>query len=840
MLSVSLGHEFISVLAVLVAFFCGIALGGWTLDGHISCSAYPDRWYVILELIIGCWALILMVLIPWLNPLISKTIGVAPSPLHHWTVSFVYPFCVLLPATLAMGATLPAIDRFYDQVKGEGGNIAGLYGINTLGAVVGTAATTFLLIPAFGLATSSVLLALLNVLVAAGVLTVRSSIRDRAVTKMVETAADRGLTRVLITLFITGLLGIGFETLMIRILSQLLENTVFSFAVILIVFLLGTSVGAGIYHRIQKSFSGDRLLPWLLIGCGMSCLCSIALLFVITPLFSFLQEMLGGSKHGSVIAELAVSLVVFLFPTVFMGAIFSNLAQSLKRLDYGAGRALCLNTFGGALGPLLFVVLLLPVIGSIPSLLIIPLGYVFCMPQWRLRMLPPVALVLGGAMMVAFSLKPERLLTLQDGESVVHYREGVMASVAVVKDEEDGLHLKVNNHFQMGGTTSVFSDRRQAYLPMLLHPGPSDMLFLGLGSGVTFGALGMFPDIEATGVELLPEVIETLPLFEKAAGDIGGYGNLNVQQADARRYVSTTSKRYDIIVADLFHPARDGAGSLYTLEHFRTIKSKLADGGIFCQWLPLYQLDLEMFKVITNTFLQVFPDGQAYLAHYSIDQPIIGLIGGTDTLRYPEKWYQKRLAGRALRRQMSGFGYDSIYSLLGTFIGGGEALHALCDGSAINTDRYPIVQFRAPDFVYSAGQPAGERLLNLLEEIGMPDPESILTEVITEEDYLARERLISYWQARDSFLQLGTQVNRTSDVRELYERARKPLLAVVRQSVDFSAAYFPLISIAYDLYPHDRDSSYTLLRDLELANPLRREAGALRRKLFHDSVGNTL
>ena len=104
------------------------------------------------------------------------------------------------------------------------------------------------------------------------------------------------------------------------------------------------------------------------------------------------------------------------------------------------------------------------------------------------------------------------------------------------------------------------------------------------------------------------EVIEAVPYFEKVTGDISKYANLHIVNADARRYVNASESKYDVVIADLFHPARDGAASLYTLEHFNAIKNLLNEKGIFCQWLPLYQLDLATFKIITRTFMEAFPD----------------------------------------------------------------------------------------------------------------------------------------------------------------------------------------------------------------------------------------
>ena len=195
-------------------------------------------------------------------------------------------------------------------------------------------------------------------------------------------------------------------------------------------------------------------------------------------------------------------------------------------------------------------------------------------------------------------------------------------TVFVVEDREGHYYLKVNNKFLMGSTASQFSDGRQGHIPLLLHPNPKRALFLGLGTGVTFAAGALHPSLSADGVELVPEILQVLPYFEKATGSFDKYPQLNIHVADARRYINTSQEFYDLIVADLFHPARDGAGFLYTAEHFDAIRARLAPGGIFCQWLPLYQMDLDVLRLIIRTFLKVFPEGNAFLATSACRHPL--------------------------------------------------------------------------------------------------------------------------------------------------------------------------------------------------------------------------
>jgi spermidine synthase len=150
MLSVGLGHEFVSVLAVVAAFFGGLALGGWALHRRMAAGSNPGYWYAALELVIGLWALALIRLIPWLNQYLPKLIPIYASIYHQWTIAFLTPFLLLLPATFSMGGTFPAMERMLYHLSSSKSTVGGLYATNTFGAVSGTLCITYFVIPALG------------------------------------------------------------------------------------------------------------------------------------------------------------------------------------------------------------------------------------------------------------------------------------------------------------------------------------------------------------------------------------------------------------------------------------------------------------------------------------------------------------------------------------------------------------------------------------------------------------------------------------------------------------------------------------------------------------------
>src|SRR6185503_15255902 len=120
--------------------------------------------------------------------------------------------------------------------------------------------------------------------------------------------------------------------------------------------------------------------------------------------------------------------------------------------------------------------------------------------------------------------------------------------------------------------------------------------------------------------------------------------NLKLHIADARRFVRSSVEQYDVIVADLFHPYRDGAGALYTQEHFAAVRGRLATNGLFCQWLPLHQLDEPTLRVVIQTFLKEFPNAQAWLLRFNVNVPVLGLVGWNGGYHFSTNWIENHLA----------------------------------------------------------------------------------------------------------------------------------------------------------------------------------------------------
>lgn len=821
-LGIWLGHDMAAVLAVVTAFFFGLSGGAWLLQGPIGRSVAPWRWYAGCEAVIALWALVLSIGLGPANAWLAHWMGPTPTPLLHWSLAFLATLLLLLPATLAMGATLPAMERLLGWLPSRGFAIGALYGANTLGAVAGVLVCALVLVPTWGLGRTTLVCAALSTVCA---VLVWPAFRARRVADPVTVHAGLltapGLAGALAA---TGLLGIGFEVTVVRVLSQVTHNTVYTFAMVLAVYLTGTAIG-GFAWQLWHDPTADpvrrrRLLLLLLAG---ACLLSAAALSASPALAVALAASLPATPAGAMSAEAGLAVIVFALPAVLMGACFSHLAVEARVRGLGLGPALALNTLGGAVAPPLFGVVVLPLAGSFAALGLLSAGYLALSGATR-RDAWPLWPGAAGVALAAFALPPLNLVDVPEDGRLAFHREGVGASVSVTEDASGVRRLRINNREQEGSSASFVADARMAYLPLLLHPAPHNVLFLGLGTGVTAHAAAELDGVEVTVAELLPEVVAASALFRSTAEEAAAPVP-RIVVADARRFVRAGGPGFDVIVADLFHPARSGAGALFTREHFEAIGARLAPDGLFCQWLPLHQLDLETLASIVAAFRGAFPEAVAVLATHSLDTPVLGLVAGRSLPRADVAAVESRLAAVRPDRRAQ-LRLEDPFTVLGTQVADSAALARFADTAVPNTDDMPVVAHRAPRLAYAPDSTPRQRLGALLDRLEARDSPAPREASGTPADRLAR-----YREARNLFLRAGMDVQPVPDPRVMASRLKDPLLDIVRRSPEFRPAYDPLLRIAAALAPLDPDGADALLRDLEQANPGRPEAARQRAAL---------
>ena len=700
LIGLAIGHEYASLLGVIGAFFAGLSLGSWLADRSPFSRMSGALLYSIAETVVAVTSVAAYYLLPSMGRLCAWILGETPAAALQWGVSFALPMLLLLPATAAMGASFPAIERLASTLSPRRRTIAALYACNTFGAVVGVVLSAYFLLPRMGHGNALFVFVAINLVCAAATCLYPRGSR----------ATNSGFApidpRYVAMLFCTGFLGLGVEIASVRALAQVFEGTIYSYAAALAVFLLGTAGGAAIYQANESRLSHPRTTGALLLSLAVASQLTVLGLDSARVVYSASRGLFGDDLPGVIAAEATIATLALAIPTLLMGATFSHLTQ-LVRVHHGSiGSAVAVNTLGAALAPLAFGVWLLPELGIRGALAVIGLGYMALTVLTAKPVWPAYAAALAIAALAPASVA---ITTLRPGEWLVTRLEGRLATASVIGKGSER-HLRVNNRYQMGGTgeEALRIQQRQTHVPMLLHPDPRHVLFLGVASGITTGAATHYPITRIDAVELIPETLSLLPFFEPHNMLVARHPNVRLIAGDARRFVRAARTRYDVIIGDLFHPALDGAGALYTLEHFTAIRSLLSESGIFCQWLPAYQLDDATMRTIVVTFLEAFPQGFAVIADESLGYPAVGLVGGAASL-------EARTVPPDLGRRLAALGMKGELERSGSFIAGADHLRSYVSDAKVATDDFPRVVYSAPRFAVRRRSVAYGRLDPLLQ-----------------------------------------------------------------------------------------------------------------------------
>ena len=778
--AIGLGHEWPAAIAVVGAFFFGLAIGAFALDRRIAQSARPALWFAALEAVIGCWGLVSPWLIGYGNELAPILVGATPHPLRYWLIATLLPWLVLAPATIAMGGTLTAADRLIHAVLPAGPRIGRAYAWNTAGAAAGVLLATFALMPRLGPEGAVRLLGVANLSLALVLLWhARTAATAPAATveRPVRTGRSRrALARALV---LTGFLGIGFEVLMLRGMAQVFEGTIYSLAAALVVYLVGTALGGAAYQRFLATRGERRTLTPLVLGTALSCLAAYAALPLVRHGYRALRLALGDGMAAVATAEVLSAIPLLLLPTICMGALFCHLAEASRNAAGGIGWALGMNTAGGLAAPAIVGVVLVPHLGLRWSAAVVACGYLLLafrpgpVPRWAL------ALPLVGAFLLPSETS---LVKLREGERIIEHRTGVLASVTVT-DRPDQRNLRINNRFQMAGTSvrALRIQRLEAHLPLLLHPAPREALFLGIGSGISAGAALAHPGLSVDAVELVPETVAVLDRFSSHNNAVAESPDARVLAGDARRFVRTTKRRYDVVVGDLFHPARDGAAFLYTVEHFAAIEQRLAAGGIYCQWLPLYQLSPEMLRLTLRSFAAVFPHFEVWLAGIDPEYPALGLLGSREPPEFDSGRVARIIAGGGpLQSQLRQAAIRNPVQLATLFVAGEDTLRRVMGDGPLNRDAFPRMLFEAPAFTYERGVAPYRTLDALFRETSrLETPERAAARFAT-----GSARLEAAFRARDIYFEALLAFDRIDTAT-----AVTAFSAAAAESRDFTLAY---------------------------------------------------
>lgn len=686
------GQTVQSAAVVLSCYFFGMALG-YKLAARWVEKVKPLTGYAIAELVVAAWAFVVPLLLKFAaSPGVSGLLN-AESPTIQILVRAVASFVLLLPATVALGATLPFIA---EAVKG----LALAYALNVAGAFFGVIVGTMYLIEAVGVAGSSYVAAALSAFCALIALVLR---KPRETKPAMQTETFGLKSRWTWLAAVSGFGVLALQVLYIRLFSLVLHNSVYSFGAVVAVFLVALAIGSAFVSRFAPRLDAETGLPFALQAGGVAAVSSMLLFILWTGLEYFTA---GVGFHEYVAGVFGFSFAVIIVPVTLAGVVLPWVWHAASAQNGAAvGSLAAVNTLAAAAGSAIASFVLLPLAGLWLSFVIVGLVYVaagiFLFPSQR----KPAGYATFAAI-IAFCgvslVAAGRYQGLEPNETLVDRWESAYGWVDVVEfTDRKNRQLRQNVHYGLGSSSSITMERRQSHIPLLLHPNPKDVMYIGLATGITAGAGLDHPMVERMDVvELIPDVVRGAKLFSEVNRNVVESPRANIMINDGRHHLYATDKQYDVVIADLFVPWESHTGYLYTVEHFEAARKKLKPGGLYCQWIPLWQLGETEARLIADSFAAVFPVVTVWYGKLHEHWTILGFIGSEQPLTVDAQAVAARLAlppTPALPKDESWFATPR--ELFDLYAGDWQRDPL----KTLNTDERPRVEFSTPITAWTKG-----------------------------------------------------------------------------------------------------------------------------------------
>ncbi|MDA0812881.1 MAG: fused MFS/spermidine synthase, partial [Verrucomicrobia bacterium] len=635
------GTSELAIVAVLVAYMGGLAVGAWAASKFLKNVQRPIFVYAVLEIFIAGSAVVVPLLIWLVDRLYTGMLGgqaMLPEDggITEAVANLLLGCVVLIVPTACMGATLPILAKGVVHRSEEiGRRIGWLYALNTFGAVAGTVSAAFFLIPHLGLWRTSFVGFGLNCFVAV----LGWSVAKRGGESVAE-AVDSTVQApksgsafpniILAVMFISGGVAFAYEVLWARLLAHVLGGSLYAFATMLAAFLSGIAIGGLLGAKIARD---QRRSCYWLAGVEIGTGTLTAIIFTIVT-----SDQFGGGTPT--LAGQAFLCALILMPaTLCLGATFPLAVRTLTDDPADAGgsaaRVYSWNTIGAIAGAVGAGYFLIPAIGYSATFkwaisVNVLLGAVVLI---AVRPVPrPFAIgafVIFVASLTFYNPKPPlRLLTMSPfskeqaspgtNPELMHHAVGRSATVAVLR-RQGSFVIRTNGLpeaeiFPKGAASLSYTHIRWLpALPKVLRPETDSLLVVGFGGGALLENVPSgYQSVDV--VELEAEVIEAnRAIADLRASDPLQDDRINIVINDARGAMKLTAKQYGAIVSQPSHPWTAGASHLYTEEFVRLAGERLKPGGIFVQWLGSQFVDERLMRSFCATILQVFPHVQLYL-----------------------------------------------------------------------------------------------------------------------------------------------------------------------------------------------------------------------------------
>jgi len=751
-LTLMLGSTVQAQTVVLAVFMGGLALGNRLFGARADRSPRPLAIYGYIELGIGLYAFFFDSLYQTADAVFVR---LGTGQLDHrvllLTLKGALSVVLLLGPTVLMGGTLPLLAAWLQRQSGDAGRwSARFYSINSLGAVFGAGMAGFYLVRALGMVSSLQVTALVNVLVgvtAVGLARREGNVaRSDAATAPSTNAGSNPFHWSCLLVALTGGVSMGLEVLASRSLVLIVGASLQAFAIVLMAFILGIGLGSAVVAspRWQRLRRETITCALLLIAAGW-----IGVLVLgITEWVEFYMRAktgLAASDMGYRFHQLlaaGMSAVVLGVPAGLLGAVLPlwirALAAESQALGDRVGRLLTWNTVGAVAGVLLTGFGLMPRIGLRGSfyVLVVCLCFGAFLIAWvnQRRRTAGLSAGLGVALTVVglmtgegwrqvlssgvFRMRgtyadPQAMEKRRKHIKILFYEDAADATVSVEQGDgiaaKDDLGLRINGKVDASSRVDLATQFLCAHLPLAMRPESKEIFVLGLGSGITAGALLAHPVAHVTVAENCAPVVRASSFFAKWNRNPLADPRVRVRNEDARTVLKLSGQKYDVIINEPSNPWTVGVGSVFSREYYELAANCLKDDGIACQWFHVYEMNDPIVSLVLRSFVSVFP-------HFEIWDPGAGdliLLGSKRPWNCSNEVLQQIFERPEVRRDLAAIGVESSRALWTRQLASQRTGFAIPGEGAIQSDQFPVLEYEAPKAFYIGGS---STLLSLFDE----------------------------------------------------------------------------------------------------------------------------
>ncbi len=561
--------------------------------------------------------------------------------------------------TFFMGGTLLAL------IEGAGiqrpGRLSVLYGINTLGGTVGIALSTFYSCYAWGVYRS--FMACMGMFGVMGL----SAFAVHAVQKRpirssdLEDESELYLPlRFVWAAWTSGFAVLGFEMILMTAYAQVGQNSAWSLAAVLMLVISVLGVAALLVSVLR--FDRCAFLKFALVAGALGLSAFPHIFLKVTQGLRF-----ESSSSGSLSAYMGQLLLTGFFSAgpglLLAGLVFPLImeivhAKNTTQRSRALGWLLAVNALGAVTGVCVVEFELFPAIGLWRSCAVVASVMLFTAAIFEMQAFRRCqriswgfvcALGLGLFCSVVCLCASLPQISLYKGETLLELNCGPEGIVGIKQRKDGKVLLTHNNHYLLSSSTFSVENKKMGHIPLLLHRDPKQVAYIGLATGATASA-SIEHAVESVTVLENSALVTKLSLkhFAQVTGGFHRDARVTIHVADGVHFFASSKKSFDVVIGDLFFPWCQGVSRLYSREHFANVKERLNPQGVFCQWLPGWQLNNEADQLISGTFAQVFPNAiRVHLVHANYIS--VALIGWKQAQGFNEEdinalWHERRMA----------------------------------------------------------------------------------------------------------------------------------------------------------------------------------------------------